>query len=139
MLLVVVFAALNPAQRLADTRNAHRWNDVNQILTAIHECLVDNQGTYATCGLTADGTTRQIVNTNVTTGCNAAPCATLVTATGNCAYLDELTTLQYIASLPTDPGGISGSLTEYTVGVSTGGIVTVSSCSGESETITVAR
>ena len=42
VLLVVVFASLNPAQRLIDARNARRWNDVNQVLTAIHECIIDN-------------------------------------------------------------------------------------------------
>jgi len=140
ILLVVVFAALNPATRLADTRNARRWNDVNQYLTAVHECLVDNGGTYATCGLTNDGTVREIVNTGITTGCNAvAGCG--VAATGNCADLEtELVTNQaYLASLPSDPGGVTTDHTEYTLRVNNG-IVTVASCSAEGgESISVAR
>lgn len=140
VLLVVVFAALNPAQRLAEARNARRWNDVNQILTAIHECLVDNDGTYASCGITNDGTLREIVNTGVTSDCNTVSgCG--VSATGNCADLQtQLVTGQhYLASLPTDPGGVASNHTEYTV-QSTSGVITVASCSDElSEVIQVAR
>lgn len=145
ILLVVVFAALNPATRLADTRNARRWNDVNQILTAIHECLVDNNGTYATCGVTADGTIREIVNTGTATGCDDV-CTTgsgsVVAADTNCAPLQTqlVTNLSYLASLPTDPGGVANNHTEYTVQVSSAGIVTIDSCSAEqSEDIKVAR
>ena len=54
ILLVVVFAALNPATRLAESRNANRWSNVNQLLTAIHECIVDNDGSFTACGLTND-------------------------------------------------------------------------------------
>ena len=139
ILLVVVFAALNPATRLADTRNARRWNDVNQYLTAVHECLVDNGGTYATCGLTNDGTVREIVNTGIATGCNTV--CTGVAAAGNCADLEtELVTNQaYLGSLPLDPGGVTTDHTEYTVRANNG-IVTVASCSAEGgESISVAR
>ncbi len=136
ILLVVVFASLNPARRLAESRNANRYNAVNQLLTAMHECLVDNNGTYATCGLTADGTTREIVNTGVATACNAV-CTTgagsIVAATGDCAPLQTtlVTGLGYLGSLPTDPGGVTTGHTEYTVKVTTTGIVTVDSCSAE--------
>jgi prepilin-type N-terminal cleavage/methylation domain-containing protein len=139
ILLVVVFAALNPATRLADTRNANRWNAVNQYLTAIHECLVDNGGVYADCGLTNDGTTREITNAGINSACNSV--CTGVTATGNCADLEtELVTGQnYLSSLPTDPGGVATDHTEYTVTVQSG-IVTIASCSAENgETVTVAR
>ena len=129
ILLVVVFAALNPAQRLIDTRNARRWNDVNQVLTAVHECIVDNS--LATCGLTDNGNTYQM---GTCTGTGATPCTG---AQANC--LDLGTSLaNYIKSIPLDPSGGSAASTGYSVGVSNG-IVTVSACSAEGTTISVSR
>jgi len=144
VLLVVVFAALNPAQRLAETRNARRWNDVNQILTAVHECLVDEDGLLASCDLVDDDTVKEIVNTGITTGCNAvAGCG--VAATGDCADLETRLVnatspdSPYLGSLPTDPGGVTTDHTEYTVHVNNG-IVTIAACSDElSEVIQVSR
>lgn len=130
ILLVVVFAALNPAQRLTDTRNARRWNDVNQVLTAIHECVVDGP-TLATCGLTDDNLTYQL-GTCVGTG--ATPCTG---AEANC--LDVSTNLaNYIKSIPLDPSGGTAASTGYSVLVNNG-IVTVSACSAEGTTISVSR
>lgn len=139
ILLVVVFAALNPAQRLSDTRDARRWNDVNQILTAIHECIVDNSLTA--CGITNDGTTREIVNGAIATGCNAV-CTTL--ATDDCEDLSGLTTgvgtnnTVYMGGLPTDPTTPATDHTSYTI-TTTSGIVTIASCGAEGSTISVSR
>src|SRR5579859_6775624 len=44
-LAVVVFVALNPGARLSAARDARRTSDVDSILTAIHESIVDNKGT----------------------------------------------------------------------------------------------
>jgi prepilin-type N-terminal cleavage/methylation domain-containing protein len=127
ILLVVVFAALNPAQRLEDTRNARRWNDVNNYLTAIHECIIDNDGDETQCGLTDDGTVDEIVDgAAVTTGCDAV-CGG---ATGDCVNLDTLVTQAYLGSLPTDPIVPATDHTSYSVVVSSG-IVTVAACGAE--------
>src|SRR3972149_10727287 len=48
ILATIVIVALNPVQRFADARNSRRWNDVNSILTAVHEYIVDNDGTLPT-------------------------------------------------------------------------------------------
>src|SRR5690242_10937254 len=72
-LATVVFVALNPAQRLKDTRDARRTSDVNSILTAIHQSIVDNKGTLP-AGLTAGMAEVQI-------GTGASACAI---ATGGC-------------------------------------------------------
>jgi prepilin-type N-terminal cleavage/methylation domain-containing protein len=128
ILLVVVFAALNPAQRLADTRDARRWNDVNQVLTAVHECLVDEDGVWATCGL-ADPTALSQLGTCSGTG------ATLCSgAAADC--LDITTELaSYISDIPEDPadGSGDGVNTSYAIQVANG-IVTVSSCSAPGDT-----
>lgn len=135
VLLVVVFASLNPAQRLEDTRNARRWNDVNQILTAIHECIVDNDGSLTTCGLTDDNTPREIVNGAITTGCDAV-CSV---AADECSNMATLVTQNYLSSLPKDPIAPADNHTSYSVTVNSG-IVTISSCGAEgTEVISVAR
>jgi len=51
LLAVVVFVALDPATRFADARNSRRWKDLNSLLTAFHECVVDNAGSYSACGI----------------------------------------------------------------------------------------
>ena len=131
ILLVVVFASLNPAQRLADTRDARRWNDVNQILTALHECIIDND--LATCALTNPLALSQI-------GTCASGGATLCTgAAAACLNLDADTDLDaYIASFPLDPSDGSAATTAYSIQV-TNGIVTISACSAEGATVSVSR
>jgi len=44
ILAVLVFVALDPVTRFSDARNSRRWSDVNSILTAVHEYIVDNDG-----------------------------------------------------------------------------------------------
>lgn len=131
ILLVVVFASLNPAQRLADTRDARRWNDVNQVLTALHECIIDED--LATCGLTNPLALSQIGECD--TG-GATPCTGAADA---CLDLDGDTDLDtYIGSFPLDPSGGTAGTTGYSIQV-TNGIVTVSACSAEGGTISVSR
>src|SRR5437868_6397351 len=47
-LAVTVFVALNPVKRTKDAREARRTSDVETILTAIHEYIVDNKGALPT-------------------------------------------------------------------------------------------
>jgi prepilin-type N-terminal cleavage/methylation domain-containing protein len=131
ILLVVVFASLNPAQRLIDTRNARRWSDINNVLTAVHECIIDND--LATCGVDSLGVTPDQLGTCVSGG--DSPC------TGaNLACLDITTELaSYIASIPLDPSGGVDATTGYSLEMNNG-IITVTACSAEDgETIAVSR
>ena len=41
-LAVVVFVALNPAQRLKDSKDARRTSDIDTILSAVHEYIIDS-------------------------------------------------------------------------------------------------
>lgn len=131
ILLVVVFASLNPAQRLADTRNARRWNDVNQILTAVHEYIVDNDGSWP-AGLDA---TTPLSQLGTCTGTGATLCTG---AEANCLNLStELA--DYLSTIPLDPSDGADANTAYAIQVANG-IVTVSACSAENlETISVSR
>lgn len=38
----IAAAAVDPAQRFSDTRNARRWTDINAVMDAVHLYNVDN-------------------------------------------------------------------------------------------------
>jgi len=135
VIAVAVFVALNPAQRLADARNSRRVNDVNNLLTAIHECIVDNDGVVSNCGLSSP-----LTPANEIGGCLAGAAA--CTGTTDCVNLEasNLVTQGYLRTMPLDPLGGSATTTGYSVEVDANGIVIVSSCNAElGEVIEVAR
>jgi prepilin-type N-terminal cleavage/methylation domain-containing protein len=119
-LATVVFVALDPAQRFADARNSRRYSDVNSILTAVHECIVDNGGALTTCGI-AD-TDSHILGTG----------------TGNLDLSQELAA--YLKSIPEDPETGSAADTGYTIAADTNNLITVAAPDAElGETIEVSR
>lgn len=130
ILAVSVYAALNPAQRLKDAKDARRASDVEEILTAIHQSIVDTKGTYPT-NLPAAGTESQIVNPGITTGCNISNTNCTI-VTGNCADLMSggQNLAKYLKTLPLDPtiGTGSTAYTGYSVQRDNNGIVTVKAC-----------
>ncbi|HLD96431.1 MAG TPA: prepilin-type N-terminal cleavage/methylation domain-containing protein [Patescibacteria group bacterium] len=135
ILAAVVFVALNPVQRFADARNSTRISDVNSLLTAIHEYIVDNGGALPT-GLTAGMSETQLgtAGAGMTTTVKGTACGTVA------AGVDLATPLaKYLASVPDDPQG-SAAKTGYSVLVDANSIVTVRACDSESGvTIQVSR
>ena len=129
-LAVVVVVALDPATRFAQARNSKRWSNVDSILTAIHQYIVDNGGSYPT-GM--DTTERQLgtCTTGGATLCSGAAAACLDLST-------ELA--PYLKSIPLDPRNGTDATTGYSVVVDANGIVTVKACGAElSTTIDVSR
>lgn len=135
-LAIVVFVALNPAQRLKDTRDARRTTDVATILTAIHASIVDAKGTLP-AGLTTGMSEVQL-------GSAATGCAI---ATGGCSVVaaacTDLTTplVKYLKTIPIDPSLTAASTkTSYSVIVDANNIVTVKACGTEGTTnISISR
>lgn len=129
-LAVTVFVALNPAQRLKDARDAKRTSDVDNILSAIHQAIIDNKGTLPT-NLPAVGVEAQlgtgVACTNTLGGCNTGDtCVNLMLGTINLS--------KYLKSMPIDPiGGTTYDPTKtgYSVVVDTNGLVTVRACARE--------
>ena len=126
-LAVVVFVALNPGQRLKDARDARRTSDVDSILTAIHQAIVDNKGSASASLVAAE---QQL-------GTSPSGCAI---ATGGCsvvagACLDLSTALsKYLKTLPIDPTGgltFTSGKTGYSAAIDNNGIVTVKACGTE--------
>lgn len=130
LLATVVFVALNPTVRFSEARNSRRWNDVNSILTAVHQYVVDNDGTLPS-GIS---TTLQQLGTCGSGGATACSGAAA-------ACLDLSATLApYLKTMPIDPSGGSASTTKYSVVKDSNNIITVAACAAElSETIQVSR
>lgn len=128
-LATIVFVALDPATRIKDARNSRRWTDINSILTAVSEYIVDNDGTIPS-GLS---TTEQQLGT-CTTGGNTI----CTTAAASCLNLNS-TLAKYLKSIPTDPDG-TASTTYYSIVIDANNIVTVKACNAENgATIEVSR
>ena len=129
-LAIVVFVALNPAQRLKDSRDTRRFSDVDTILTAIHASIVDNKGSLPT------GLATSMAETQLGTG--ASGCAI---ATGGCAVVAaacvDLTTplTKYLKTIPIDPTTtFTAAKTGYSVIVDANNIVTIRACGVEGST-----
>lgn len=124
-LAVTVFVALDPAKRLKDTRDARRTSDVQSMLTAIHQYIVDNRGVLPP----GVSTTEQQIGEDAT-GCVIATGGCAVTAT---ACLNSLDTdlARYLKSIPTDPNGGTAGKTKYSVVSDTNNIITLRACGTE--------
>jgi len=128
VLAVTVYVALDPAKRIKDAKDSRRLTDLESVLTAVHEYIVDNKGKLPT-GLTTNMTEKQIGT--AVTGCNTVN-------NGGCAVVSspdcvDLTTpmAKYLKTMPMDPTSGSASLTHYTVQVDANNIVTIKACEAE--------
>lgn len=132
MLLSLTFITLDPATRFAQVRNGTRTNDVNAILTSIHEYIVDNDGALPG-GI---NTTLKQLGTCGSGGATACP-----GAAGACLDLSTLPLLaKYIKNIPQDSKDGTASTTKYSVVADANNIVTVSACGAElGKTIQVSR
>lgn len=130
ILAAVVFVALDPITRFAQARNAQRWNAVNNLLTAVHEYIVDNDGALPT-GLSTGMSETQLGT--AASGCD--DCGTTA------ACVDLSTPLaKYLALIPQDPSTGSATETRYSAEVDADGKVWIRACDEElNENIYVVR
>lgn len=138
-LTVTFLVALDPAKRLSDARDARRAQDIGQILTGIHECVIDKKdGTnMATClGSYNVGDTYEIVTGNVNSGCTAT--CTNATSSASCLRLDQ-TLGDYFTSIPVDPKGVATNHTGYSIKVMANGMTVIEACGAENGTIITSR
>lgn len=144
-LAVVVFVALNPVRRFKESRNATRATEINEILTAIHEYIVDNDGALPATIDTAAGTIAESTFYMIGTGgvgcvatlppAGAWACSDATVAVADCVDLatDLTGAAGYLASMPVDPTAAtySDAGTGFVVRVDAGGIITVQACGVE--------
>lgn len=128
MLAAIVIVAINPARQFAQARNTQRWSDVNAILNAVHQNMIDNKGTW-NCAVSLPSSATVIKKTD-----GVDICSCLVPT--------------YLAALPYDPSASGASYTDctsYDTGYTimqdaTTGRITVAAPSAElGETISVTR
>ena len=132
ILAAIVIIAINPARQFQRARDSQRWSDVNAILNAVHQRMVDNRGSFA------EGTT-----------CDALPAtAKYITSVDGANNVDLCNCLvtTYLAALPYDPSATGGGYTDcnsytggYTVLQAATGRITVAAPSAELDTISVTR
>lgn len=129
ILASVIIVAINPARQFAQTRNTQRWSNVNTILNAVNQYVIDNNGSLPSAIPTTTST--EICKTG------AASCTSLID-------LSVLTNSAiYITSMPVDPfcpTGCSAEGAGYTIFKDANGRVVVSSPNAElGKTVSITR
>ncbi|MGD0977305.1 MAG: hypothetical protein ABR875_03365, partial [Minisyncoccia bacterium] len=102
---------LNPARQFALARNTQRWSNVNTLLSAVWQRMIDHRGVWttdATCVATLPSSVKPIGSGNGNVDLN--PC--LVPT--------------YVSSMVEDPSVGTDADTGYTISVGTNGRVTIS-------------
>lgn len=139
ILAVSVFVALDPAKRLKDAKDARRATDVDTILTAIHQSIVDNKGTFPT-NFPAAGVKKQLGTGDAIT-CTATVgtyCTSVTTACADLTADVAQDLIPYLKSVPIDPVGgttATAAKTGYMVERDSNGIVTVTACYTDGTTV----
>lgn len=135
VLAVSVFVALDPAKRIKDAKDARRSTDIDSILTAVHEYIVDNKGSLPT-GLSTGMAEKQLGTG--TSGCAISSGGCNVAGAADCVNLATPLT-KYLKTIPIDPDG-TAILTKYSIVVDANNIVTVKACAAEGGTnISISR
>lgn len=133
VLATVVVVSLDPISRFRDARDARRLADIQSILSAVHQYVIDNQGTFP-AGL--DTTERQI-------GTASSDCAIggKCSVSGDADCIDLSSPLErYLKDIPSDPLNGSDSLTRYSISLDSNNITTVTACNSDDASIaTVSR
>ena len=104
ILAAIVIVSINPAKRFQDANTAQRQANVEAIMSALQQNIIDNKGTLSCTGLTS---TLQDIGTG---------------------KLDLTTCLNpYLAIIPTDPDGGTPADTLYQVSINASNQITVES------------
>ena len=120
ILAAIVLVAINPNRQLAQARNAQRRSDVNNILNAVYQNVIDNSstGTPAILGTNID-TSRKIISSATATCSTPAYTGSTgaVSAITNSTGLNLTTFLSpdYLASIPRDPQATVANCSDYVI------------------------
>lgn len=114
ILAAIIIVAINPRKQISDARNAQRRSDVNTILNAVYQYMVDNEGTPPG-GI--DSTAREICRLDAT----------------DCDEINlKALSGTYIAGIPVDPvADLSGTGTDYFISVDAHDRITISAPNAE--------
>ena len=98
ILAAVVIVALNPARQFAQARDSQRSSNVNAILNAVWQRMVDNRGVWTASG-----------------GCDALPAVATEIGTGALVDLEACLVPTYLPTMVWDPSTGSSAATGYFV------------------------
>ena len=127
-LAVIVVVALNPAQRFEDARNSRRLSDIESILSAVQQYMVDHKGELP-ANITSSE--RQIGAAGSSCDIGNGICSAM---TPSCADLaSDLSA--YLKELPVDPQNGDSQRTHYSIQIDSNNIVTVKACDSTDATI----
>ena len=142
ILAAIILVAVDPAKRLKDSRDARRSSEVNSILNAVLNYVVDNKGAYPSV-LDNTSTNSQIIGTGSLCGDATSWCSEATggeSATNTCANLTTDLVDTYIGEIPVDPRGVDinvatatydATRTGYWINKTTNGRVQIGSCNHE--------
>lgn len=132
----IVIVAINPSKQLGDTRNAQRRSDVNTLLNAVYQYVIDNNGNMP-LGIDSLTGTYQVFGTD-TIGCDTS-CGNVSTV-ASCVDLSASLVPTYIVGIPIDPTTGLDANTDYYIEKDTNGRISVGACDPEQNaTIEVIR
>jgi prepilin-type N-terminal cleavage/methylation domain-containing protein len=119
ILAAVVIVALNPARQFALARNTQRWSNVNTILSAVWQRMVDSRGVWnSTCG--TETVVLPVTETEI--GSQANPLL---------INLEPCLVPTYVSSMVMDPSNGTAAATGYTISKPANGRVTITAPSTE--------
>lgn len=122
VLATVVVVALDPVTRFEDARNSRRLSDIQSILSATQQYIVDNKG-----ALPSDLDTNEKQIGSAASGCSITTGTCNVTGDTDCIDLAG-SLAPYLKSMPYDPEDGSEETTHYSITVDASNIVTVTAC-----------
>lgn len=133
ILAAAIFVALDPLTRFQEARDARRYNDLANVLTAVKTDQVDNGGSYlgAIAGMTAGEV--HMIGTEGATGCDVACTNAPDDLQEDCIDLTPLVTEGYLGAVPSDPSNGTPELTNYYITSAANGTLTVGACAPENE------
>jgi len=136
ILFAVILVAVDPPQRLGQARDAVRRQDVRDILEAVQQYAVDNDGDYP-AGIDAVTTSFQVLGT-AGSGCDTT--CTAETTVAACLDLSGDLVETYLAEIPIDPKTGDATNTDYAIDQTANDRVEVVACDPEiAGTISVKR
>jgi len=126
ILFAVILVAVDPPKRLGQARDAVRRQDVRDILEAVQQFMVDNDGTYPT-GLDSVAASFQMLGTDAAACDGCAPETTLAACLDISGDLVE----EYLADIPFDPATGDAGNTDYAINRTAGDRIEIVACTPE--------
>jgi len=130
ILAVAVFVALDPAKRFADSRNARRTSDVETILSAVHQYLIDNKGVFPEGFPLLTANSEFMIGTSTSGGCGINQRGCYTSSASACADFSNWLP-KYLKEMPMDPQSGTQANTYYDIVMDDHGIITVKACNAE--------